>query len=93
MQTGIENIIKHQVIELSFMGILIVFCALTLISLFLACLPKVLTIIEPFLPQATHGHQQTATSSSDLLSPNEDQQAIVAAIGFTLHHRQLNKHT
>ncbi len=62
-------------------GLLIVFTALILISLFIALLPKILRVLagvwpEIDEPQANTGHPESQVS---------DDAAVLAAIGFVLH--------
>ncbi len=62
-------------------GMLIVFTALTLISVFIAVLPKLLSAIGPYLP-AVEDHHDAPTTAESL--PTDEEQ-IVAAIGHVLH--------
>ncbi len=66
-------------------GLLIVFAALTLITLFIAALPRVLVAVATVLPEVSDRH--AAHDSSESLLPDE---AVLAAIGFVLH-RELQK--
>ncbi len=62
-------------------GMLIVGCALTLISLFIAALPKVLGLIEKRWPEVDDGHGNRSHPESQV----PDDGAVLAAIGFVLH--------
>ena len=79
MDAGYSNVVEGQAIEISITGMAIVFTALVFISLFLTYLPKVLAVLEPYLPEASHGHD-----SPPPRTPRSDEE-LVAAIGFALH--------
>ncbi len=61
-------------------GMLIVFAALLLITLFIAGLPHLLELIARILPEVPDRHAPQDASRS--LLPEE---AVLAAIGFVLH--------
>ncbi|MEZ6061746.1 MAG: OadG family protein [Planctomycetaceae bacterium] len=61
-------------------GMLIVFAALLLITLFISALPKILLAVGKFLPEAPERHALPDRSES--LLPDD---ALLAAIGFVLH--------
>ena len=61
-------------------GILIVFAALLLISIFIAALPRLLESIATIFPEVTD--RPVAKDSSPSLLPDE---AVLAAIGYVLH--------
>ncbi|MDA8744142.1 OadG family protein [Rubripirellula amarantea] len=67
-------------------GLVIVFAVLVLLSLFIASLPKVLAFIEPWFPQPSHLHAETAHPESQL--PDDE---VIAAIGFVLHTEIMNQ--
>ncbi|MEO2019290.1 MAG: OadG family transporter subunit [Fuerstiella sp.] len=62
-------------------GLLIVFAALILITLFIAALPRILEAVAKVLPEVPDRH--TVPDSSESLLPDD---AVLAAIGFVLHH-------
>lgn len=62
-------------------GMLIVFAALFLVTLFIAALPRLLEVVATVLPESSHGHSHHELSESRL--PDE---AVIAAIGFVLHN-------
>lgn len=74
---SIKNILDGQGIEISIAGMLIVFAALTLISLFIYCLPMILRIFTFILPseEATHGCT---------VAPPAPDDEVLAAIVFCL---------
>jgi Na+-transporting methylmalonyl-CoA/oxaloacetate decarboxylase gamma subunit len=61
-------------------GMIIVFIALLLITLFISALPRLLEMIATILPEVPDHHAPKDASRS--LLPDE---AILAAIGFVLH--------
>ena len=61
-------------------GILIVFAALLLISLFIAALPRLLKSVATMFPEVSD--RPVAKDSSRSLLPDE---AVLAAIGYVLH--------
>ena len=75
------NVSEGNAIAIAITGMLIVFTALTLISVFIAALPKILSAIEPYLP-AVEDHHHAPTAAESLPS---DEEKIVAAIGHVLH--------
>ena len=82
MQTlpySFQNIIDGHGFSIAITGMLIVFAALVLISLFIAALPKVLEAVSGVFPEKVDSHVQRASGSID--------PSVVAAIGFALHQR------
>ena len=75
------NVTEGNAIAIAITGMLIVFTALTLISVFIAALPRILSAIEPYLPVAEDHHDVPTTAES---LPT-DEEKIVAAIGHVLH--------
>lgn len=81
-QTAESDLAKGASIAIA--GLLIVFIALILISLFIAALPRVLGFVEAWLPEEEgHGHSSVETSHPESFVPDDD--AVLAAIGFVLH--------
>lgn len=62
-------------------GMLIVSIALSVISLFIAGLPRLLEVLERFLPEREDPHAKRIPQESFV--PDDD--AVTAAIGFVLH--------
>ena len=77
-----QNVIDADGIAISLAGMLIVFAALTLISLFIAALPKVLDALSDYLPAEHIHHAGHGLPSSE--APDEEE-LIIAALGFVLH--------
>ncbi len=67
-------------IAIAVTGMLIVFAALTLITLFIFALPQILDGVSKVLPETVETH--AVPDRSESLLPNE---AVLAAIGFVLH--------
>lgn len=76
-----DNVTSEKGIIISIAGMIIVFSALTIISVFIAILPKVLEFLDPYLPSVKHDH---AVPKAQKSLPSDEMQ-IVAAIGFVLH--------
>ena len=77
-QLALDNPIA-QGLDLAFVGMSIVFTALVLVSVFIVVLPRILAVINPYIPPAQLHTQDKETDAT----------AIAAAIGFALHaHRQ-----
>ena len=79
----IQNIIDAQGAELALAGMLIVFTALTGISIFIGLLPKILPVINKILPEVEL-HTKPKARSSAPAATNDG--AVVAAIAFAMHH-------
>jgi len=79
--TGFQAISEGQGVSISVTGMLIVFSALAIISLFIRLLPVMLSLLGPILPNL-EPHAQPATVAEQMPS---DREKIVAAIGYVLH--------
>ena len=79
--TGFEAISKGEGLSIAVTGMLIVFFALVIISLFIGFLPLALKKLEPILPRL-ESHAESPSAAEQLPS---DHEKIVAAIGFVLH--------
>jgi Na+-transporting methylmalonyl-CoA/oxaloacetate decarboxylase gamma subunit len=77
---GWAGVVEGRGIELTIVGMAIVFAALVIISLFIAALPKVLEWLDPYLPKG-QGHHAPAHDEQTTL----DEEKVVAAIGLVLH--------
>jgi len=83
---GFQAISDANGISISVTGMLIVFVALAVISLFVASLPVVLGWLAPILPKLeSHGQAPSVAEQEPA-----DNERIVAAIGYVLH-RELEK--
>lgn len=76
-----QNVIDERGIEIAVAGMVIVFSALVLISLFIAALPRILELLDPYLPAAGHGH------AAPVAGAGREDELIAAAIGVALHHQ------
>jgi len=90
---GMENILEADGFGLAITGLFIVFIALVGITLFIAVLPKVLALIEPYLPAEAHHHGHAPDKGSAQIAPVaavdvSEEEAVVAAIGFAMHARR-----
>ena len=82
-----QNVIDADGIGIAVMGMLIVFVALILVSLFIAALPKVLDALSDYLPAEHAYHGGHAAVGGD---DRDDEEPIIAALGFVLH-QELHK--
>jgi oxaloacetate decarboxylase gamma subunit len=79
--SGFDAITQAKGVSIAVTGMLIVFFALMIITLFIRLLPVVLGHFEPYLPRLEpHGQPQTAAERLPV-----DNEKIVAAIGYVLH--------
>jgi oxaloacetate decarboxylase gamma subunit len=81
-----QKVLDADGIGISMTGMAIVFVALGLISTVIALLPKVLTMLAPFLPPETEPHTHLAAAPT--AKPAAENDAVVAAIGFVLLSRR-----
>ncbi len=81
---GFQNILDHEGIAIAVTGMLIVFIALVLISIFIALLPKILDALSFIIPPPPEPAAALQPSTSD-----DDQ--VAAAIGFVFHQREIQK--
>jgi len=72
-----DNIIAGNGISISITGMLIVFAALVLISLFIAMLPKLLPPLEKLFPEEHH--------HGSAPKKEKDHGPVLAAIGYALY--------
>lgn len=80
MNEAIQRIIAGHGIAISIVSMLIVFLALSLISLFITLLPHILDLIAKVYPENKQQSDDT---------PVDDR--IIAAIGFALHKKNFTK--
>lgn len=80
---SIQNILDGRGIEISIIGMLVVFTALTLISAFISLLPYVLRIVNLIYPVKDSGFQLKCSETP------EDE--VLAAIGSVLHAAEIGK--
>jgi Na+-transporting methylmalonyl-CoA/oxaloacetate decarboxylase gamma subunit len=80
---SIQNILDGHGLEISIIGMLVVFTALTLISSFISLLPSVLRVVNFIYP----------IKDSSSLSERSDipKDEVLAAIGSALHAAEIGK--
>lgn len=79
--SGFRNVTEQNGVSISLTGMLIVFIALSLISLVLAVLPHVVDKLNNFFPPARM-HNAPAKAEA---GAQAEEDTIMAAIGFVLH--------
>lgn len=79
-----QNILDGQGFELAFAGMIIVFTALSLVSIFIALLPHCLVFVNRWIPEVHH-HSAPKAKTKAPAAANEAE--IAAAIGYVLHSR------
>ncbi|MFT5085947.1 MAG: Na+-transporting methylmalonyl-CoA/oxaloacetate decarboxylase gamma subunit [Candidatus Latescibacterota bacterium] len=79
-----QNILNGQGFELAFAGMIIVFSALSLVSIFIALLPRCLVFVNRWVPEVHH-HSAPKARAKAPTAANEAE--IAAAIGYVLHNR------
>ena len=77
---SVDNIFANDGIGIAITGMLIVFVALVLITIFVALMPKVLGLLAGVLPPEIEHH-------AALVEPSVDNEALAVAIGFALHSK------
>ena len=70
-----------RAIGIAVTGLCIVFTALVLISLFIASLPRILTVVSRVWPEVEEIHPRQGHPESQV----PDNGAVLAAIGYVLH--------
>jgi Na+-transporting methylmalonyl-CoA/oxaloacetate decarboxylase gamma subunit len=83
LEFSVQNIVEGQGIPIAITGIGIVFCVLALISLFIALLPKLTSIVGRYFPESEDVHTPGPQASSN--------DAVLAAIAYAFHRRRQNK--
>lgn len=84
-----RNIFETDAIGIAVTGMVIVFVALALLSLFIAMLPRILKVISKQLPEPEGIHTHPPSSVDSRTDPDEDD--VLAAIGFVLRLRDQNQ--
>jgi Na+-transporting methylmalonyl-CoA/oxaloacetate decarboxylase gamma subunit len=78
---GVASDVMTEGISIAAAGIVIVFSALLLISLFIASLPRMLRVLSHVWPEASDGHHEVGHPENQV----SDDSDVLAAIGFVLH--------
>jgi oxaloacetate decarboxylase gamma subunit len=84
---GWENVTESNGLGIAVTGLVIVFSALTLISVFIAMLPRILLVLSAVLPAEPHPPAPSQRRKA------ADEEELVAAIGVALHHRRTRQGT
>ena len=74
---GIQNILNAQGFTVAITGMLIVFAALTIISIFISLLPRLVVLLATIFPEGHHHAVQGKATK-------QDDDKLLAAIGFGL---------
>ncbi len=82
-QFSVQNIVDHNGVGIAITGMSIVFVALTMIAMFIAALPKILAVVEKFLPPESESHHHSAQAPQ--AAPVADDNEMIAALGYALH--------
>ena len=83
---SLQNVIDGNATTIAMLGMVIVFFALSFITGAISALPHVLNWLDPWLPKA-HRHVAAVTDLP------QDQERLVAAIGFVLHSEIIRANT
>jgi len=75
-----QNILDGQGFEMAFAGMTIVFVALSMVSIFIALLPRILVVVNQYIPEG-HAH---ATPNPKPAAANAEE-ATVAAVAYAVH--------
>ncbi|MFG0335067.1 MAG: OadG family protein [Maioricimonas sp. JB049] len=75
-----QNVVDSNGVGLALTGMLIVFTVLILISLFIACVPRLLGLLNRIFPEVDHRHGGPPP-------PDQPGLEVVAAIGLMLHRQ------
>lgn len=79
----LKNIADGQGVGISVTGLLIVFAALTLITIFITVLPHILRKLEPYLPKVDEMHAIPDREEGSAVT-----EQMIAAIGYALFKKQ-----
>ena len=80
---NVQNIEDGQGLGIALTGMIIVFSVLTLISVFIVILPKILAVVAKKFPESV-GHHGVPVQT-------EDDNSALAAIGYVMHMRRTGK--
>ena len=79
---GWQNVVDGNGVGLAITGMLIVFAALTLVTLIIAAMPRLLASVNTVFPEPA-----SPTTASKPGPVTRDDGEIIAAIGMVLHQR------
>lgn len=81
---GFQNIWEHNGVGIALTGMVIVFGALTFITIFISVLPGILHVVGTVLPDEDESRIVQGSDSAD--------DEVAAAVGFVLHHVDSQRH-
>jgi oxaloacetate decarboxylase gamma subunit len=85
-EIGFQQVLDQGGVGIALTGLTIVFLALVLISIFIAWLPRILELVDPYLPEASDHHTTAAPAARAASQASQaDDAELAAAIGFVLH--------
>ena len=82
LEFSVQNIVDGQGISIAITGMLIVFFALLVITIYIAMVPKILGVLAPFLPPET---EHAAPSSGSASGNKRIEEELLAAVGYAVH--------
>ncbi len=86
---GIQNVVAGNGLGISLTGMIIVFCGLILISVFIGLLPKILELgVDGQKEKNKTTKQEASTVTPRIEADDEDELDIVSIIGLVLHMEQ-----
>ncbi|MEM8866542.1 MAG: OadG family transporter subunit, partial [Planctomycetota bacterium] len=87
---GLDAIREGNGVAITITGLLIVFVALTAVSLFIGALPRLLDALGPYLPEIESHHDQPTNNGRGSKSPPAagTDPRLIAAIGWAMHNRR-----
>lgn len=74
-----QNILDGQGFEMAFAGMTIVFVALSMVSIFIALLPRILVVVNQYIPE---GHAHATANPKPAAADAEE--AAVAAVAYAV---------
>ncbi len=84
---GMQPLFEDYGIPLAVMGILVVFAALTLVSVFINYLPRIMNVLDHLHPEKHESHAPVASKRKDQEEiPEEEVAVIAAAIAMMMSH-------
>ncbi|HUG20753.1 MAG TPA: OadG family protein [Planctomycetaceae bacterium] len=83
----VSAIAMQRGVSIALSGMLIVFIALLLITLFLVALPRLLNVLAKYLPESEESHGSHSHPERHVL----DDEAVIAGLGFILHTELQNQ--
>lgn len=79
---GWQNVVENDGLTIAIAGMVVVFSALAVISLFIALLPSAMKQLHRIAPEREDRH---AAASPPANPPVTEDESVAAAIGFAMH--------